>query len=135
MVEFTLDPQLKADSLPLAELKLCTVRLMNDSNFPWLVMIPQIAGAEELIDLTPKDQHRLTDEIARVSKVLQAETGCDKLNVASLGNQVRQLHIHVIARFEGDAAWAGPIWGKMPARPYEKASACTLIERIAAALL
>nr|WP_319483573.1 HIT family protein [uncultured Cohaesibacter sp.] len=134
MVEFTLDPQLKADSMPVADLPLCTVRLVNDSNFPWLLMVPRIAGLAELIDLETGLQHQLMDEIASVSGALKALTRCDKLNVANLGNQVRQLHIHVIARFEGDAAWAGPIWGKLPAKAYDKDDADRLIKALETAL-
>ncbi|WP_316858860.1 HIT family protein [uncultured Cohaesibacter sp.] len=134
MATFTLDPQLEADSLPLADLELCTVRLMNDANFPWLLMVPRCDGLAELIDLDRTKQHILMDEIARISSALKSVTGCDKLNVANLGNQVRQLHIHVIARFEGDAAWAGPVWGKLPAKPYEATAAEELIEAIRNAL-
>ncbi|PLW75808.1 HIT family protein [Cohaesibacter celericrescens] len=135
MVDFILDPQLKADSLPLAELELCTVRLMNDTHFPWLLMVPKYNGLEELIDLARQDQHRLMDEMLMVSNALQDATGCDKLNVAALGNMVRQLHVHVVARFEGDAAWPGPIWGKVPMHPYEEAKANNLITTLQTALL
>ncbi|MCT4655833.1 MAG: HIT family protein [Cohaesibacter sp.] len=134
MAEFTLDPQLEADSLPVCELELCTVRLAKDANYPWLIMVPKYAGLEELVDLAKQDQHRLTDEIAALSTALRAVTGCDKLNVAALGNMVRQLHIHVIARFESDKAWPGPIWGKVEASSYEDGKADQLISGLLAAL-
>ncbi|SNY91849.1 Diadenosine tetraphosphate (Ap4A) hydrolase [Cohaesibacter sp. ES.047] len=135
MAQFTLDPQLEGDSLPLAELELCSVRLMNDANFVWLLMVPQRSSLVELIDLARGEQHLLMDEIRQVSQALQQATGCDKLNVAQLGNQVRQLHVHVIARNEGDGAWPGPIWGKLPARPYSDQDAEKMIETLRAALL
>lgn len=134
MSDFVLDTRLEADTFPLCELELCTVRLAKDANYPWLIMIPKVAGIAELIDLCGQDQHRLTDEIARISTALQSVTQCDKLNVAALGNMVRQLHIHVIARYETDAAWPGPIWGVNPAADYETDKANELIEKIKNAL-
>lgn len=134
MSDFALDPRLEADSLPLCELELCTVRLAKDANYPWLIMVPKVAGMAELIDLSAQNQHRLTDEIAAISGALRTVTNCDKLNVAALGNMVRQLHIHVIARYEGDSAWPGPIWGVNPAKDYEEGKADELIGKIKAAL-
>ena len=134
MSQFTLDPQLEGDSLPLLELDLCTVRLMNDANYPWILMVPKQDGLAELIDLSVDDHHKLTDEIRLVSTALQQVTACDKLNVAALGNMVRQLHIHVVARFEGDAAWPGPIWGKVPAVAYGTDDASKLVETLTAKL-
>lgn len=134
MREFTLDPQLKGDSLPLAELELCTLRLMKDANYPWLLLVPKINGLVEMIDLARQDQHRLMDEIRQVSHALQQVTGCDKLNVAALGNMVPQLHVHIIARFKGDAAWPGPVWGKVPMIDYEEGKANDMIEKLQEAL-
>ena len=131
---FELDPRLDGDSLPLAELELSTLRLMKDANYPWLVMVPKRAGAVELIDLSVGDRAMLMEEIASVSSALKAVTGCDKLNVAQLGNMVFQLHIHVVARFKGDAAWPGPIWGKVPAKDYAPGEAEEIITRISTAL-
>lgn len=130
MSQFTLDPQLEGDSLPLIELDLCTVRLMKDANYPWILMVPKQNGLAELIDLSVEDQHKLTDEIRIVSTALQGITKCDKLNVAALGNMVRQLHIHIVARFEGDAAWPGPIWGKVPMKPHNEVESAKLIEAV-----
>ncbi|GLK74402.1 HIT domain-containing protein [Ancylobacter dichloromethanicus] len=108
---FVLDPRLETDSFPVAELKLATLRLMDDSRFPWVILVPRRPGLAELIDLDPADRAVLTGEIDAVSRALRSLTDCDKLNVAALGNMVRQLHVHVIARFEGDAAWPGAVWG------------------------
>nr|WP_321445818.1 HIT family protein [uncultured Cohaesibacter sp.] len=135
MSQFTLDPQLEGDSLPLLDFDLCVVRLMNDATYPWILMVPKQDGLAELIDLSIEDQHRLTDEIRIVSKALQSVSGCDKLNVAALGNMVGQLHIHVIARFVGDAAWPGPIWGKVPAVAYQGAASDALIAALKTAIM
>lgn len=108
---FSLDPRLENDTAPVVSLPLTDVRLMNDARFPWLIMVPRRAGKAELIDLDPADRAILMEEIATVSGALKSATACEKLNVGALGNAVRQLHIHVIARFSADPAWPGPVWG------------------------
>jgi len=118
-----LDPQLARDTAPVGNLLLSRVLLNEDSNYPWLILVPRRAGMVELIDLDETDRIRLTGEIALASQALRTITGCDKLNIAALGNVVRQLHIHVIARFRTDAAWPNPVWNVVPRRPYET-SAC-----------
>lgn len=131
---FELDPQLDADTLLVGDLELSRVLLANDANFPWLILVPMRTGLADLIDAVPDDRAQLMQEVDTVSRALKAITGCDKLNVASLGNMVRQLHVHVIARFEGDAAWPGPIWGKLPAKPYDDDAANKLVEALRARL-
>ena len=116
---FTLHHQLAADTFHVTRLPLCEVLLLNDANHPWLVLVPRIADATELVDLSDVEQVTLTREIALTSRVLQALFKPDKLNVAALGNMVPQLHVHVIARFTNDVAWPRPVWGAAPARPYE----------------
>ena len=111
MTAFALDPRLAADTVDLAILPLCQVRLMDDRRFPWLVLVPARAGAVEIIDLDVGDRARLIEEIAQASAALRAVFGPDKLNVGALGNVVAQLHVHVIARTIGDDAWPGPVWG------------------------
>lgn len=111
MVGFFIDRRLEGDSVEVTELGLCHVRLMNNKKFPWLILIPQVAGAVEWIDLTREQQHQLSDEIMITSHMLQALVTPDKLNVAALGNVVNQLHVHVIARYKTDAAWPNPVWG------------------------
>ncbi len=128
---FSLAPRLEGDSVPLAELALCTLRVMKDARFPWVLMVPRKAGLAEIIDLDAAERAVLMEEIAAVSTALRAVSGCDKLNVGALGNVVRQLHVHVVARFEGDAAWDGPVWGSGAAVPYEPGAR----ERLADALV
>ena len=108
---FTLDPRLKADTYQLAEIDGIEVRLMRDSRYWWLVLVPQIDGAVEWHDLDEAPQRQLFDLSMRCADALRGLAGADKMNVASLGNMVRQLHVHIIARHEGDAAWPGPVWG------------------------
>ena len=117
---FALDPQLAADTTPVVDLPLCSVRLSADWTYPWLILVPRRAGCSELIDLGPDDRAILMEEIATASKVLKAMTDAHKLNVASLGNAVAQLHVHVIARFPDDPAWPGPIWGKGAPLPWDR---------------
>ncbi|HSR66039.1 MAG TPA: HIT family protein [Xanthomonadaceae bacterium] len=123
-----LHPQLAADSHPLAAFVLSELRLMDDANYPWLVLVPRVPEAGELTDLQGEQRHRLADEIDRAAHVLRAVFRPRKLNVAALGNIVPQLHVHVIARFEDDPAWPAPVWGRVAARPYTPEQ---LVERIA----
>lgn len=134
MAHFNLHPQLEADTWPISDMVLNKLLLMNDSNFPWLIMVPKVGETREIHELTPGDRQQLMDEVSTVSSMLQRLTHADKMNVAALGNMVPQLHLHVIARFQGDAAWPGPIWGKVPGVPYETAAAETLIKQIRRAL-
>jgi diadenosine tetraphosphate (Ap4A) HIT family hydrolase len=131
---FTLDPRLEAESFPLGHLKLCEARLFNDARFPWLILVPACAGLVEIIDLDAAEQTVLLDDIIVASRMLKAATKCHKLNVAALGNQVRQLHVHVIARFEGDAAWPNPVWGFAARVPYERQAAAKFTERLKATM-
>lgn len=108
---FELDTRLARDSIAITDLPLCNVRLMDNKKFPWIVLVPRIGGVSEWIDLDRNDQHQLSDEIAVVSHILKALVTPDKLNIATLGNQVSQLHAHVIARYKTDKAWPNPVWG------------------------
>lgn len=125
---YELHPQLAADTHPLAALELCELRLMDDANYPWLVLVPRVADARELIDLDATQRYALTEEIDRAARLLRDAFRPHKLNVAALGNLVPQLHVHVIARFEHDPAWPSPVWGRVAARPYTPEG---LVERIA----
>jgi len=115
---WSLHPQLAADTAPVCDLALSRLLVMNDANFPWLILVPRRAGASEIIDLA-SEQALLMDEIARVSRALKDETRCDKLNVAAIGNVVPQLHVHIVARRKDDAAWPKPVWGALPRRDYD----------------
>lgn len=118
MSGFVLDQRLQADSAFIADGPLSQIRLMNDARFPWLLLVPRVAGASEWIALDGSQQRLLLAEINQAGALLQAEPGVSKLNIGALGNIVRQLHIHLVGRHEGDAAWPGPVWGSGPAQPH-----------------
>jgi diadenosine tetraphosphate (Ap4A) HIT family hydrolase len=119
---FTLHPQLAKDTILLGDLPLSRVLLVDDGAFPWLLLVPRRRAVSEMTDLGAVDRARLMTEICLVAEAVKAETGCDRLNIAALGNVVPQLHVHIIARFKSDAAWPRPVWGQVPASPYgEKA--------------
>lgn len=125
--QFELDPRLNRDTVFVANWELCQVRLMDDARFPWLVLVPRRAGAVELDDLDEDDRTRLMHEIQRAMKTLRGVADCDKLNVGALGNVVRQLHVHVVARRKDDPAWPGPVWGHGPAQHYLPAARDKLV--------
>lgn len=118
MSNFTLHPRLEADSLLVGQLPLCQLRLINDSRYPWLLLVPALPNLVEITDLSAEDYQQLWHEVHHVSAGLQNWCQPDKLNVATLGNLVPQLHLHVIARFKTDATWPGPVWGQGPAVAY-----------------
>ena len=124
---WSLDPRLENDSVMLGELDLCRVLLCADANYPWLILVPRRPGAVEIIDLDEADQALLMSEIAGVARALKAVTRCHKLNIAALGNAVPQLHVHVVARFRDDPAGARPIWGAVPAKPYDEGERARLV--------
>ena len=131
---FALDGRLDADSKQLMWLGLCELRVMNDRRWPWLILVPQRPAVVEIHDLTPLDQTMLTFEANMVSQALKRVTGCAKINTAALGNIVRQLHMHVVARNEGDPGWPGPVWGHGMREPYGAAEIHQFAERIKGAL-
>lgn len=130
MTVFYLDARLDADTLLICELPLCSVRLLNDDRWPWLVLVPRIEGACEVHDLNAADQIALSGETAMAGRILKALTGCEKINTAAIGNNVRQLHVHVIARSNGDANWPGPVWGFGTKVPYAFGAATQLMTSI-----
>ncbi len=128
MSDFALDDRLAKDSISVVITGLCDLRLIRDRRWPWLVLVPRRPGITEIFELTPLDQALLTFETNMVASALKSVTGATKINVGALGNIVRQLHVHVIARSEGDANWPGPVWGHGQAEPYldEEISAFTM---------
>jgi diadenosine tetraphosphate (Ap4A) HIT family hydrolase len=118
---FRLSERLAADSIFLADWPLCQLRLMDDARFPWLILVPRRDGLEEWTELSPEDAMTLSAEIGQAGRGLASMFKPRKLNVGALGNIVRQMHVHVIARFETDAAWPGPVWGQGTRVSYETA--------------
>lgn len=122
---YKLDERLAKDTHKIGQLALCDVLLMNDSQFPWVILVPQRDNIVEILDLSHDEQLQLWEESRQVSLALRECFHPDKLNVAALGNVVSQLHVHHVARYTSDVAWPAPVWGRQPAVPYtaEKAEA------------
>ena len=119
---FRLDERLENDTLEVGVTGVCRLRLMNDSRWPWLILVPMIGGASEMHDLPKQQQRQLTEEMLLCGAALKRVTNCEKINTAAIGNIVRQLHVHVVARSAGDANWPGPVWGFGARMPYADAS-------------
>ena len=119
---WSLDPLLERDTVPVGDMPLCHVLLINDANYPWLLLVPRRRGIIEVTELDDIEQAQLMSELVQAARALKAITACDKINIAALGNVVAQLHVHVIARSRGDAAWPKPVWNAVPARAYEPAA-------------
>jgi len=127
---WSLHPQLVADTVPVGDLPLTRVLLNDDANYPWLILVARTPGLVEIIDLNDDGQAQLLREVSDSARSLRKITKCDKLNIAALGNQVSQLHVHVIARFNNDAAWPNPVWGKAARKPYPADARESLIAAI-----
>jgi diadenosine tetraphosphate (Ap4A) HIT family hydrolase len=132
---WSLHPQLAQDTVPVGDLTLSRVLLANDANYRWLILVPRRAGLVEFIDLEENTQIQLLGEIAAAARALKSITECDKLNIAALGNQVPQLHVHVIARRHSDAAWPKPVWGAAPPSAHSPTVRDGLIGALRRALL
>ncbi len=127
---FILDSRIERDSTLIAQLPLCQLRIQNDQRYLWLVLVPEIAGVTEIHELTATDAQQLMVESNAVAKALKAVTQCKKINVANLGNVVEQLHWHIVARFEDDLTWPGPIWGIGKAEPWDKKKRLAFVESL-----
>ena len=131
---FTLDPRLQQDCLVVGDFALCRLLLMNDAQFPWFILVPRREEVSELFQLDSDDQRLLWQETAALAETLKDTFAADKMNVASLGNMVSQLHMHVIVRRREDAAWPAPVWGKLPAQPYSAEQLAAVLARLRMAL-
>jgi diadenosine tetraphosphate (Ap4A) HIT family hydrolase len=131
MSDFMLDSRLAVDTHPICDLALCHALLMDDARYPWIVLVPRRPALRELTDLDPADATLLMQEIRQASQALMDLCQPDKLNVGAIGNKVAQLHIHVVARFETDAAWPEPVWGRGARVPYGAGARDELTDRLA----
>ncbi len=111
MAEFFIHTKLAEDTFFIKDMKLCRLLLMNDNRFPWVVLVPRQENVRDLIDLLPGHQRRLLEEINRVSVFMKRFFKSEKLNIATIGNIVPQLHVHIVARNSTDTAWPKPVWG------------------------
>ncbi len=133
-MSYSLHERLASDTLAVTSLDLCQVRLMDDSRFPWLILVPGVVGISEIHQLSSAQVRQLGEESCRLARVMEGIFQPDKLNVASLGNLVPQLHLHHVARFRDDPCWPGPVWGCGEGRPYPPQEADSLCQRVRAAL-
>lgn len=127
---FVLHERLEADTVSLGQSRLCEVRLMNDISWPWVLLVPRVAGVREIYQLTQEQQQQLLAESSLLGEGMMELFDGDKLNVATLGNMVPQLHLHHIVRYEGDPAWPGPVWGKLPPEPYSEEALVVITKRM-----
>ncbi|MDA8881259.1 HIT domain-containing protein [Alphaproteobacteria bacterium] len=118
MSDFSLDHRLERDTFFIARKNECQIRLMNDSRYRWLVLIPEIQGIRDWHDLPDEIERYMLSLTKSMSSLLKQSENSDKINVASLGNIVPQFHLHLIARHKNDAAWPGPVWGVGVAEPF-----------------
>jgi diadenosine tetraphosphate (Ap4A) HIT family hydrolase len=115
---FQLHPRLKEDCITIGRFDLCQLLMMNDSQYPWFILVPQKADIKEIYQLSKPERHTLTEESSYLAENLAALFKADKINIAAIGNLVPQLHIHHVVRYRTDKAWPAPIWGKFAAVPY-----------------
>lgn len=134
MNAFALHPQLAQDTHFVTDLPLCRVLLMNESRYPWLILVPRRANVREIIELSADERTQLWAESDQISRTLMALFQADKLNLGALGNLVPQLHLHHLARFQTDAAWPAPVWGKFPPIAYSEAQAAARVQQLRHAL-
>lgn len=135
MGAFALHPQLAADTIEVGNHALCKVLLMNDSQYPWLILVPQRPDIREVYELSANDQQRLWQEVSQTGKALMDLHQGFKLNIGALGNMVPQLHIHLIVRQTNDAAWPGPVWGVKSAQAYATEALQSELTALKAAVL
>ena len=134
MSDWVLDQKLADDSVFVVDLPLSQLRLINDSRFPWLVLVPRVSNIEEIFQLSDEYQQQLLQESSQLAKVLSTSFKADKLNVAALGNVVRQLHVHHIVRYVDDCCYPSPVWGIGEAVPYQEYELRQRVDELRSAL-
>ncbi len=127
---FQLHQQLQKDCISLGRLSLCRLLLMNDKQFPWFILVPEIDGITEIFQLNNAQRGILIEESCYLAENLNSIYKADKLNIAAIGNVVPQLHIHHVVRYRTDKAWPTPVWGKFAAVPYSEEELASLISLI-----
>jgi len=125
-----LHPRLQEDTFLVGNFSLSRVLLMNEKSYPWVILVPQKNHLREVFDLGPNEQAMLAEESAFLAQKMDYHFSADKMNTATLGNIVEQLHIHHIVRYKGDKAWPAPVWGKFPPEPYSPEESKKLVENL-----
>ena len=131
---FVLHPQLQLDCLEIGRLSLCRLLLMNDSRFPWCILVPERVGITEIYQLSEPDQGLLIKESSALARGMAAAFAGDKLNIAAIGNIVPQLHIHHVVRYRTDSAWPSPVWGKFSPTPYAETGLAEVVAKLRASV-
>lgn len=131
---FALHPQLQQDCVPVGNFPLSLVLLSRDANYPWCILVPRREDIREIHHLSNEDRVQLIQESCHLAEVMTDLFTPDKMNIGVLGNIVPQLHVHHVARYESDAAWPGPVWGKVPAKAYAESDMEALVKRLQNAL-
>lgn len=131
---FELDKRLADDTVVLGDFALSRVLLMNDSRYPWLILVPRCAAMSEVFELSATQQQQLWQETSVVGLALKAMLQADKINIATLGNVVKQLHMHIVVRMQEDEAWPAPVWGRGVAQPYTVEALAQISARLQDAL-
>ena len=119
-MSFQLAPSFKENSIVLGQFSLCQLLLINDKQYPWFILVPQIADIKEIYQLSEGDQLQLRKESQVLSVAIMDIFDGEKLNVAAIGNITPQLHVHHVVRFQKDACWPAPVWGQLPAIAYKQ---------------
>jgi len=132
---FELHPQLQQDCLEIGRFSLCRLLLMNESRYPWFILVPERVDVTEIYQLSEADQALLLSESSTLAQVLAEAFAGDKLNIASLGNLVPQLHVHHVVRYRNDPAWPAPVWGKFAPLAYDEAEISAVVARLKANLI
>ena len=127
---FELDKRLQADTEFIGDFPLCRLLLFNDANYPWVILVPRRVGVTEVYQLNEDDRQQLLHESCVLTSAMQMLFAPDKLNIATIGNVVSQLHMHHIARFVEDLAWPGPVWGANPASPYSGDALASTLSKV-----
>lgn len=127
---FTLHPQLASDGIEVGQFELSQLLLINDRQYPWFVLVPRREDVTEIFQLDEEDRVQLLRESCWLAEALKDAFSADKINIAALGNMVSQLHVHHIVRYRDDAAWPAPVWGKLPALPYDDGQLAECIARL-----
>lgn len=132
---FELHPRLSQDCIQLGRFPLCRVLLMNESRYPWFILVPEREHIVEIHELTDEDQVQLIRESSHFARVLAELFRADKMNVAAIGNLVPQLHLHHVVRYRNDPAWPGPIWGRFDPKPYDERDIMEVKQKLESASL
>ncbi|MGZ8160578.1 MAG: HIT domain-containing protein [Methylobacter sp.] len=127
---FQLHPRLEQDCIAVGRFRLCRLLMMNDSQYPWFILVPERADVREIYQLGKTERELLTEESSYLAENLAALYKADKMNIAAIGNMVPQLHIHHIVRYQTDKAWPAPVWGRFDAVPYTEQQIADNVARI-----